>query len=156
MSLTTYSITGQQIRLEWDANSEPDIAGYNIYRAEASEGPFTVLNGSLIVNTNFIDTSLQHLVNYYYVATAVNTSNLESGYSNMVEYTFACKGDPNLDGQINVLDAVVISRHITGLNVLDRSAFLAADLNSSSNVDVIDLTLLHRHIAGLTVLEPCP
>lgn len=77
----------QSVTLEWDPNSEPDLAGYNIYRSQQSGSGYVKLNSSLIQATSYTDDTIQYGVTYYYVATAVNTSGLESGYSNEVAYT---------------------------------------------------------------------
>ncbi|MEM9299075.1 MAG: fibronectin type III domain-containing protein [Bacteroidota bacterium] len=57
--------------------------GFNIYRSEQSEGPYTAINTSIIeANTeSFIDQSVSEEVNYYYIITAYN-ANGESTYSN--------------------------------------------------------------------------
>jgi hypothetical protein len=69
------------VSLSWTPNSPP-VAGYNVYRGSASTGPFSRINSSLDVTAAFSDTSAQSGRTYYYVVTAVNSSGLESGYSN--------------------------------------------------------------------------
>ena len=39
---------GLQISLNWDDNTEPDLAGYNVYRSTATGGPYTKVNGALV------------------------------------------------------------------------------------------------------------
>jgi len=68
----------------WTASTSPSIAGYNVYRSTTSGGPYTKLNASLITGTAFTDTAIQAGQTYYYVFTAVNTSNVESTYSTQV------------------------------------------------------------------------
>jgi flagellar hook capping protein FlgD/fibronectin type III domain protein len=46
------------VRVAWAANSEPDLAGYNVYRALSASGPYTVLNGSLLSSTQYVDNSI--------------------------------------------------------------------------------------------------
>jgi hypothetical protein len=72
-----------QVSLDWNDNSEPDFAGYNVYRGTASGGPYsTKVNSSLITNSNYIDSSVVNGTTYYYVVTAVNNAAQESGNSN--------------------------------------------------------------------------
>ena len=76
--------TQHSVSLSWtDTNS--GIAGYNIYRGNASAGPFTEINSGLDATPAYSDTSVVAGQTYYYVATAVNESGAESAYSNEVE-----------------------------------------------------------------------
>ncbi len=74
------------VSLAWDASSSPDISGYNIYRAvySGSCGTFSKLNASLNTGLSYSDTVVEDGTSYCYATTAVNTSNEESGYSNVV------------------------------------------------------------------------
>jgi hypothetical protein len=69
------------VSLWWNASSSPNVSGYNVYRATVSGGPYTKLN-SLLVGLQYTDFDIQAGQTYYYVSTAVNTSNAESVYSN--------------------------------------------------------------------------
>ena len=69
------------VSLSWtDTNS--GIAGFNVYRGSVSGGPYTQINPSLEANAAYSDTSVVAGQTYYYVATAVDGSGVESGYSN--------------------------------------------------------------------------
>ena len=92
-STTTATLTGTgtpaptySVNLSWTASTSPDIAGYNIYRAvyTTSCGSFTKINPSLNTSTAYTDTVVVDGTNYCYATTAVNTSNEESAYSNIV------------------------------------------------------------------------
>lgn len=75
------------VSLEWDPNTEQDLAGYNVYRSETAGGTaYTKINAAAINGTTYDDTAAQVGRTYYYVATAFNTTGLESGYSNEVVY----------------------------------------------------------------------
>ncbi|MBZ5586704.1 MAG: fibronectin type III domain-containing protein [Acidobacteriia bacterium] len=70
--------------LGWTASTSSGVTGYNVYRGLASGGPYTKMNPSLITGVTFTDANVQAGQTYYYVATAVDSSNAESGYSNQV------------------------------------------------------------------------
>jgi hypothetical protein len=70
------------VTLGWTANVEPDLAGYNLYRNEASGGPYSKVNGPLIVGTTYSVNTVAPGTLYYYVLRAVDTSANESGNSN--------------------------------------------------------------------------
>ena len=74
-----------QVTLAWDANTEPDVSGYNLYLGTSSGAygaPINVGN----VNT-FTVTGLADGKAYFFVMTAYDTFGNESGYSNEVPYT---------------------------------------------------------------------
>lgn len=63
------------------------VAGYNVYRGSTSGGPYTKINPSLDPTMSFSDTTVQAGQTYYWVVTAVNSSNVESSYSNQIAAT---------------------------------------------------------------------
>jgi fibronectin type 3 domain-containing protein len=65
--------------LNW--NVSPGATSYNVYRANVSGGPYTQWNSSPITTSAWTDTSVEHGLTYYYVATAVAAGG-ESGSSN--------------------------------------------------------------------------
>jgi fibronectin type 3 domain-containing protein len=69
--------------LSWNSSPSP-VIGYFIYRGTGSGGPYTRLNSSPDQNTAYTDSSVQAGQSYYYVVTGVNSSNVESPYSNEV------------------------------------------------------------------------
>ena len=75
------------VNLIWIANSESDLAGYNLYRSAAMGGPYTKVNTPLIIGTSYSDTNLTSGTPYYYVLRAVDTSTNESGNSSEVTAT---------------------------------------------------------------------
>jgi hypothetical protein len=77
----TYSVN-----LSWTASTSPDISGYNIYRAVYTTacGSFSQINPTLNTSTLYTDSVVMDGTNYCYATTAVNSSNEESGYSNIV------------------------------------------------------------------------
>ncbi len=67
------------IALSWNAVSDDTLKGYNIYRANASNGTYSLLTPSPITATSFNDTSATAGVTFYYKVTAVDgSSGLES------------------------------------------------------------------------------
>ena len=61
------------VDLDWFPSTLPDVAGYNLYRADASGGPYTKLNGALVVDTDYVDWTAEPGVEYWYVYRVVNT-----------------------------------------------------------------------------------
>lgn len=69
------------IALDWTDNTDPDLAGYNVYRGTTS-GVYAKVNSSLVTTSAYSDTGLTNGTEYYYVVRAVDTSNNESTDSN--------------------------------------------------------------------------
>lgn len=83
-SLTGTGVPAAQhsVSLSWNASSSQDVIGYNIYRGVQSGGPYSRINSVLNASTVYTDTSVVDGQTYYYVTTAVDSSNQESGHSN--------------------------------------------------------------------------
>ncbi len=71
--------------LSWDANSEPDLDEYKIYRQKDSQGWYMI---GTTTNTSYTDddvtTTYLHGDDFYYKITAIDVNDDESGYSNTV------------------------------------------------------------------------
>jgi oligosaccharide reducing-end xylanase len=109
--------------LNWNDNSESDLAGYNVYRSTTSGSGYSKLNSLLLSSSNYDDDSIPHDTTYYYVVTAVNTNSNESGYSNEV---FG-----GLYGDFTGNDIVEINDLSVFLNF-----WLANDYNKTAGVDL--------------------
>jgi hypothetical protein len=79
--------TTHGVSLAWAANTSSNAAGYNVYRATASGGPYTKVNASLVTAITYADNAVQAGLTYFYVVTAVDSSNNESAYSTQVTAT---------------------------------------------------------------------
>jgi Malectin domain/Abnormal spindle-like microcephaly-assoc'd, ASPM-SPD-2-Hydin len=73
--------------LTWDPSTSSGVVGYYVYRGSAAAGPFAVLNASPVSATTYTDETVQSGQAYYYVVTSVNSSNVQSAYSNPVSVT---------------------------------------------------------------------
>ncbi len=82
--LTGTGVSRQYVRLSWKASTSK-VAGYNVYRADHSGGPYTRINAVLDRATSYTDASVALGQTYYYVVAAVNASGVESKYSNQTQ-----------------------------------------------------------------------
>ena len=83
---TTTSSTSHSVALNWDGSSST-VVGYFVYRSSKPSGPYAKMNPSADSSTSYSDTSVAGGQVYYYVVTAVDSSNIESSYSNQVSVT---------------------------------------------------------------------
>jgi hypothetical protein len=58
------------INLSWDAVSDPDLDGYNVYRSETSGGPYARVNEGVVAGTDYDDYTASPGITYYYCVTA--------------------------------------------------------------------------------------
>ena len=104
--LLTAGIAGAaNVSFRWDANTEPDLAKYKLYQSETEGGPYTkaqvVGEGNLVAIITVVglnptlpdpanpEYTLENVADgtHYWVLTAADLSNNESGFSNEVSTT---------------------------------------------------------------------
>jgi fibronectin type 3 domain-containing protein len=98
LSATTSNAT---VSLDWNNNTEPDFNGYNIYRSTVSGGPYTRLNATPFINSDYIDNSVVNGTRYYYVVTSTDTSLNESANSSQVSAV------PHIDLPVQIIGSWV-------------------------------------------------
>jgi hypothetical protein len=82
VSGTGVAATPHSVALSWTASTS-SVNGYNVYRGTTSSGPYsTKLNNSLVTSVGYSDSTVTGGTTYYYVVTAVDSSNVESVDSN--------------------------------------------------------------------------
>ena len=82
IGLTGTGVTAivHSVSLSW-IDGDTSITGYNAYVASASGGPYLRLTSTPIAGTSYVDSSVQSGRTYYYVVTALDSTNQESTYS---------------------------------------------------------------------------
>ncbi|MEH0018474.1 MAG: cohesin domain-containing protein [Desulfobacter sp.] len=129
-----------QLNLSWDA--APDASGYEIYRADASGGEFTLLGtstGTGYEDANCILTS----VSYVYKLKAISASGTTTGeYSGEASGTAAgLAGDINRDNRVDGRDLSILARAFnTTENDADYQCL--ANLDRTGTIDGDDLVIL--------------
>ncbi len=75
------------ISLIWDPNSEKDLDGYLVLRADPSSGTLQAVTREPIHQTTFNDTTAKPGVRYVYAIVAVDKAGNVSAQSNRIEET---------------------------------------------------------------------
>jgi HYDIN/CFA65/VesB-like, Ig-like domain/Abnormal spindle-like microcephaly-assoc'd, ASPM-SPD-2-Hydin len=76
------------VSLSWSPSPTTTVIGYNVYRLPMENGSYAIrLNSNLVSGTAFTDTSVAAGQTYSYVVTAVDSSGVESGYSDAASAT---------------------------------------------------------------------
>ena len=73
----TARVTTTDVRLSWSNNTEPNLAGYNVYRSASATGPFTKLTATPLTVAGYTDASAPQGPSFYRV-TSVNSAGQES------------------------------------------------------------------------------
>ncbi|MEO6434352.1 MAG: hypothetical protein ABIP55_01135, partial [Tepidisphaeraceae bacterium] len=147
------------IVLSWNANSEGDLAGYNVYRSTSANGTFTKLNGGLLSGTSFNDTTAPAGEQSFYRVTAVDLNANESTFA----AASATRPNPTVTGPIKINFQVTGSPGVAGYEQDNGGVFanrgngftygwnvnhtdLARDRNKNAN-QLVD-TLVHMRSAS--------
>jgi hypothetical protein len=81
----TFYPDGNSVDLSWNANSETDLAGYNLYRG-LEPGSLSLLQNISQPQTSYTDSDISDSKTYYYAVSAVDDDGNESTLSGWVSY----------------------------------------------------------------------
>ena len=73
------------VELSWAIGTEPDLAGYNVYRNDREDIPGERINGELLLSPTFRDISVMPSGRYFYRVSAVDRAGNESPKSSTVQ-----------------------------------------------------------------------
>jgi hypothetical protein len=100
------------VKLEWSASADADVAGYTIFRADSSGGPYNTIARD-VKTTSFIDNTTTSSGQYFYTVKAVDKSLNRSGYSNEAAVTVSEYNDliTRLQFDGNTMDSSIHLNH---------------------------------------------
>jgi subtilisin family serine protease len=75
----------QQISLDWNDNTEPELTGYRVYRSATPGAPYSLMGTA--TQSSYTDASVNGASTYYYVVTALCNQGAESDCSNEANAT---------------------------------------------------------------------
>lgn len=115
--------------LSWNVNTEPDLAGYNIYRSTDNVS-YAKINTALLTGVSYQDTGLTNGNTYYYKVSAKDNAGNESTYSNAVNATpnapLPSETEPNND--------------FNSANTIQSDITTAGAINPASDNDYFKIT----------------
>ncbi len=83
LSGTGVVLVQHSVALTWNASTST-VSGYNVYRSTVSGSSYTKINSSLVIGLNYSDATVQSGTTYFYVTTSLDSSGIESSFSNEV------------------------------------------------------------------------
>jgi hypothetical protein len=117
------------VSLNWNDNSESDLAGYNVYRSTSSNGTYSKINGSLVTSSSYNDTNVNNGTTYWYRVTAVNDEGLESANSNTVSATPSAPGADPTTMSVSAISLTTVN--VGQGNRIGRSQVTVVDNNGN-------------------------
>ena len=81
VNFTATALATHTVALTWVASTTTTVTGYNVYRSNINGSGYAKI-ASLGLVFAYTDTSVQNCSTYYYVTTAVDSTGLESSFSN--------------------------------------------------------------------------
>jgi len=133
-----------KVMLEWDANTEPDLAGYRLWWGLKSRDYDAVIDVG--DTTQFKLYWLPMDIRIYFAATAYDTASNESDYSNEVDALIESevfefrKGDWNKDRKINLTDLIQFCKpDVYGATKNDPGYNPVFDFNEDDKTNLTDL-----------------
>ena len=72
---------GRTVTLTWTASISAGVTGYKVYRSTVNGGSYALVSLTPVTGTTYVDGLVTSGMTYYYVVTAVDANNNESGYS---------------------------------------------------------------------------
>src|SRR5437870_12000577 len=129
-SLAPALSSAAQVTLAWDANTEPDLAGYKLYYGLSSGSyQFSVDVGNV---TNYTLSGLLDGRIYYFAATAYNLSVAESGFSNEVSKAIADVTPPTVSMTAPAAGATVAGTVTVSASATDNVGVAGLQFNLDS------------------------
>jgi hypothetical protein len=133
----------QSVSLNWNDNTDADLAGYNVYRSTTSGSGYIKANGSLVNTSDYTDNSVTNGTTYYYVVTAVDTHSNESADSGEVSAT------PG-GGSTNVYNFTGVNQANTGFNAYAcKAKVFPFNGNANNRVLMIEATDPEYSLIGI-------
>jgi len=126
------------VLLSWNANSEENVEGYNVLRAEKADGKWNVI-ARMLPQTSYVDNTCRQGVEYMYKIKAVNQSQSQSESSDSV--VVSTNGDKKMiahwsfdsnadDGTENLFDAAMSAK--ASYTTVHKEGTKALSLNGST------------------------
>lgn len=68
-------------------------------------------------------------------------------------YEVIIYGDPNGDGEINIIDLLKVQKHLLGYGTLENGYKTAADIDRDGDITIVDLLKIQKYLLGYIAIE---
>ena len=139
----------ESVRMDWTANTENDLAGYTIFRADLEGGPYNTIARN-VTSTSFVDNTCTIKGKYFYKIKAIDKSLNSSVFSEVAEATTSGENDLIAHFQFNgnTLDSSINLNHAATLGKITYTEgkvdSLAIALNGEDSFIQLPTTLANQ------------
>jgi hypothetical protein len=142
--------------LEWDANTESDLAGYKVYFGTSSRDYTSVYQPGNVTSIDLTDLGLYEGGEYYIALTAYDYSFNESAFSSELTFFADDEIPPDEDNCPNTYNPDQEDTMPPEGNGIGNACECLADINCNGKVDLADLNVLKQEFSvPLSPLLPC-
>ena len=138
------SVSGQSLRLAWDASTDPDVVGYRVYYGNASGEYTQSVTVSHVTFATIPD--LTEGLTYYFVIRAFNAAGLESDPSNEISNTIPTSSSAPVQSAAPAGAGTLVASDPPVGGVSGRSLRLAWD--ASTDPDVVGYRVYYGNASG--------
>ncbi|MCK5327864.1 MAG: T9SS type A sorting domain-containing protein, partial [Candidatus Latescibacteria bacterium] len=147
--------------LDWDANTEPDLCAYYIYR-DTSPAATTLFDSTVAQSpppATYLDTDAVTKTTYYYRLKAVDTWGGVSDFSDEVAATPWPYGDVSGNEAVQAYDAALILQQTVQIITLPsadwpRFTLEVGDVSGDGTIAAWDASLVLQHVVDLIPVFP--
>lgn len=133
--LSVTSALNGEVVLDWNDNTEGDLAGYNVYRSLSAGSGYAKINGSVLTSSGYTDPGRTNGTTYYYKVSAVDT-----------------ESTPNESAQSAYVSATVVDTIApatpTGLAATAGDTQVSLDWNNNAEGDLAGYNIYRSTTAG--------
>lgn len=126
------------LTVHWQANTEDDIHGYNVYRKSATETSYTKVNADVVLAVSFDDGGVDFGVQYTYYLTAIDNFGNTSGASAQLSQTLYMPGDSDGNNLVTIADVTPMI-YLYGAAEGDSDYVARVDANRDGVIDANDI-----------------
>ncbi len=103
------------------------------------------LDKSYVDDTGFVSVRVISKASDYY---DFNNTDTFAYYDPDMYENMVMVGDTTLDGEINIVDATLVQKHIVNIETLEGNALVAADVDRDNLISIKDATLIQSYIVN--------
>lgn len=83
-NVTAQVLPGGDVMIQWDASSQTNLKGYNVYRFDYANDRIGRLNSTELTDNSYVDTDASRNTEYEYRVTSVSVKGTESNFTSVV------------------------------------------------------------------------
>ena len=153
----TATANGAQVELDWADNTEPDLAGYRVYRSTTAGIGHERIGGSILGTSRYTDTEVSNGTYYYYTVTALDDEGSESTLSREASAQVITPPENSLGGIGHILNRLTFGpthAAIEEVKVLGIPSYVNLQMHPETINEASNTALSTREDAMFDLITP--